>query len=493
MQPNGYFVMSQHERLMSMLNEVVAVTTRLGKQIVLRTFQSAWIHDLYGHPELETIRKAYTGLPASVQVMSKYCPLDFYGGAIADEPLIGAFPNEHLVEFSLDVEWQGRTFIPVLTPANFQRRIAHAIVKKCVGIVARLDFPFLSMEPAPIFGHPNEFNAWYMGELLWEPDRDIDSSLRNWSRVRYGPDAAEVLAPALRKTEAITQKTFFCQGQVLINYHNMIGDVSHADDFLWAMALSKWDPLKRKLSESFFRPDEDLIRLAVEEKSEAMRLASEALSSIEQARGKISYPEAEQLRYWFEKLRDSAELWRYLSELYLRHRQAASPPDTLLVAARSALQKAIEMEHRHGPNSWPVISPDRGVSAYQFVQEILRNYISVLTGEPARTAPRFRYVEHSLTVPVVAPGSLESVWRGLVEAGRPGIRIGALTELPLAWPAGLRELELSGTNMTLRGRSGRDLVLPLPYGIQTITIANHQNAVLRVRKHAGQMHIERSS
>src|SRR5439155_5819 len=110
--------------------------------------------DLYGHPELETIRKAYTGLPASVQVMSKYCPLDFYGGAIADEPLIGAFPNEHLVEFSLDVEWQGRTFVPVLTPANFQRRIAHALDKKCIGIVARVDFPFPSMEPAPIFGHP---------------------------------------------------------------------------------------------------------------------------------------------------------------------------------------------------------------------------------------------------------------------------------------------------------------------------------------------------
>jgi len=45
--------------------------------------------------------------------MSKYCPLDFYGGAIANEPLIGVFPNQHLVEFSLDVEWQGRTFVPV--------------------------------------------------------------------------------------------------------------------------------------------------------------------------------------------------------------------------------------------------------------------------------------------------------------------------------------------------------------------------------------------
>ena len=181
----------------------------------------------------------------------------FTVGPSADEPLIGAFPNEHLVEFSLDVEWQGRTFVPVLTPSNFQRRIAHALKRKCVGIVARVDFPFPTMEPAPNFGHPNEFNAWYMGELLWEPDRDIDVSLRNWSRLRYGVEAADALAGALRKTEAITQKTFFCQGQVLVNYHNMIGDLSHAEDFLWAMALSKWDPSKRALSESFFKPDEN--------------------------------------------------------------------------------------------------------------------------------------------------------------------------------------------------------------------------------------------
>src|SRR5207248_4593848 len=99
-------------------------------------------HDVYGHPELDTIRKAYTGLQPQVEIMSKYCPLDFYGGVIADEPLIGAFPNPHLVEFSLDVEWQGRTFVPALTPENFMRRIAHAIDKRCVGIVPRVDFPF---------------------------------------------------------------------------------------------------------------------------------------------------------------------------------------------------------------------------------------------------------------------------------------------------------------------------------------------------------------
>jgi hypothetical protein len=74
--------LSQHERLMAILNEVIAVGTELNKQIVLRTFQAAFIHDLHGHPELETIRRAFTGLPQQVQIMSKYCRLTFMGARL---------------------------------------------------------------------------------------------------------------------------------------------------------------------------------------------------------------------------------------------------------------------------------------------------------------------------------------------------------------------------------------------------------------------------
>ena len=52
--------------------------------------------------------------------------------------------------------------------------------------MARVDFPFPSMEPEPIFDHPNEFNAVYMGELLWSPRKDVDMSLAEWAKLRYG-------------------------------------------------------------------------------------------------------------------------------------------------------------------------------------------------------------------------------------------------------------------------------------------------------------------
>ena len=94
-----------------------------------------------------------------MQLVSKYCPQDFYGTTIVDEPLIGTFDNPHLVEFSLDREWSGRTFLPVLTPNDFQKRLRHARSLGVIGTVARVDFPFPQMEPEELFTHPNEFNA----------------------------------------------------------------------------------------------------------------------------------------------------------------------------------------------------------------------------------------------------------------------------------------------------------------------------------------------
>jgi hypothetical protein len=497
--------MKQHDRLMSVLNEVITVTAKLGKQVVLRTFQSATTHDLYGHPELETIRQTYTGLPRHVQIMSKYCPLDFYGGEIADEPLIGAFPNRHLVEFSLDVEWQGRTFVPALTPENFRRRIAHALRKKCSGIVARVDFPFPSMEPEPIFGHPNEFNAFYMGEILWAPQAEIDESLWQWSQLRYGSAAAKIVGSALRKTEAITQKTFFALGQTLINYHNMLAGVSFCDNALWNHALSKWDGSKKRLSESFFEPDEELFQRTRAEKEEAFQLAAEALSQVEQVRRNLTEPDYQRLHYDFEKLRDTAELWRYLLELYLRHRQVASSPvkpellravisrggderlQQLLGVAKKALGTAVGMELRHGKDSWPVVSPDRGVSTYEFVNQVLRHYIAAMTGEPSSERIVSKSVDQVFTAPVYQPDSVENLWRRLVECGRPGFEFGSALRVQLKWPEKLREVHVSDLGFTLVERDGRTWSFPLSYPVRKVSLPAGSDIVLSILKTPGHL------
>ena len=56
----------------------------------------------------------------------------------------------------------------------------------------------------------------------------------------------------------------------------------------------------------------------------------------------------------------------------------------------------------------------------------------------------------------------------------PDQRVAELQRQLSSYEAGLRQVELSGRNMTLRGRSGRDLVLPLTYGIKETTIADNR-------------------
>jgi hypothetical protein len=501
--------MTPQDRLRAVLNDVIAVAAERKKRIVLRTFLTSWIPDLDSHPELETIRKAYSGLPPSVWVMSKYCPIDFYGGGIADEPLIGAFPNSTVVEFSLDVEWQGRTFVPVLTPENFQRRIAHAASKKCAGAVARVDFPFPTMEPEPIFGHPNDFNAWFMGELLWDPDVPIDDSLLRWSRLKYGAEAAPLMASALRKTESITQRTFFTLGQTVINYHNMLGPVSFCDNSLWFTALSKWDPSKRELCRAFFAPDERLIAAAKQEKQDAIKAAENALAEIHQARGKLPEAEFQRRRYDFENLRDTAQLWDSLLELYLRHRQLVSSPPKpnllsaamassaskplalLLDAAGAALSKAAEMENRNGVNSWPVISPDRGISVYEFVNQILRYYIAFLTREEVEDRVTHRDLNLVFTAPLYQPDSTEVFWRSLVDFGRPTAEFGTTTELHLRWPGRLKSLHCGGKALTLTDLEGHDLRVPLSFPTREFSSSGTTNLKVSVTKRVDGLAIQK--
>jgi hypothetical protein len=507
-QCEGCREMTPADRTRAALDPVIAIAGELKKQIVLRTFRGCWIHDLHGDPEAETIRAAFTNLSPDVRVMSKYCPMDFYGGAIANDPLIGALPNPGLVEFSLDVEWQGRTLVPVLTPDNFRRRVQYAVQKKCEGVVARVDFPFPQEEPEPLWNHPNDFNAWYMGELLWDPGTDIDNSLIRWARLRYGSEAGPIIAPAFRQTEAITQKIFFTLGQTVIYDHNMIASLSDCDNQMWNHALCKWDPEKLSLCEAFFNPDEDLIRRVRLENRDAVEVSLRGLSQVQKVGGVLPEIQYQRLEYWFEKLRDTAILSGHLTELYLRHRQLAYSPAKpemlatalaqpnnhvliqLLEAARLGIQKAIEMEHLHGPDSWPVASPDRGMTAYEFVHQILRYYIGGLTGEKVDVRVTWKYSDQLLTTPVVQSDGTESLWRNLVECGRPTFAIGEVTKFDLKWPEKLREIRIEGSNLALTTNDGRTVALPLAYSVQGFLLSpkGHVRPIsLRVQKNVKEL------
>jgi hypothetical protein len=89
---------------------------------------------------------------------------------------------------------------------------------------------------------------------------------------------------------------------------------------------------------------------------------------------------------------------------------------------------------------------------------------------------------------VVETGSIESVWRKLVESGRPAMQIDSTAETMLHWAAKLEGIRLSGTSMTLQSHDGRTVELPLAYPIRDITL--EREAVLKITKHVQYLAVE---
>jgi len=463
-------------RKISMVVNLVAEACReQDRDIVVRTFQHTGEDDYYGHKELDRIRQAYKSLPAYAKVMSKYCPLDFCGGNIIDEPLIGVFKNDHVVEFSLDREWQGRTFIPCITPEDFKTRIRHAVKKKCVGVVGRVDFPFPEMEPEETFDHPNEFNVYVFSRLSWDPDVDIDRCWKDWAEGRYGSAAAPAVIDALKKTEEITERLFFTRGVPVVNYHNMIASRKHSWSSMVTRLPSKWDKSNKAaaLTAKFLHPDEKFIRTVMADGDRAYELARQALKSLRRVHGTGPECEITKLIYYFEKLRDYSVLRKHLVELFfrylaLKHRRMidfhGQAFDKFISAGDGIICQAVKMEQTHGRYSWPVFSPDRGVSAYEFVQQHLASFLQVFLGQEVPLADETRWAGSSWVQSQALTAPRHPVvrfWDDVLEVARG--RVGDKSLLDIG------ELTAAIDAMTWKGRRVRLLregkAFDLPVGV----------------------------
>ncbi|MFH1613545.1 MAG: hypothetical protein ABIG61_00465 [Planctomycetota bacterium] len=432
--------LSQSEKVALIVNLVAEACENNHKDIVIRTFQHTGLNDYYGHKELETIHKAYKNLPSYVKVMSKYCPLDFGGGAIIDEPLIGVFKNDHIVEFSLDREWQGRTFVPAITPLDLKKRICHAKDKKCIGLVGRVDFPFPEMEPEETFTHPNEFNVYVFSRLSWDPNCNINKCWQRWATARYGAKAAPAVISALKKTEQITEKLFFYKGITIVNYHNMIASREHSWAGMVTRLPSKWDKSKKGLTKRLFNPNEKLIKDAMADGDRAYALAAEALKELSSRSAKSDVFERTKLVYYFEKLRDYSVLRKYLVEMFFRcvalnnEKEVDFNGDAfgkVIAAADNILRQSLKMEALHGVYSWPIFSPDRGVSAYEFVEQHLAGYLETFLAEPVPLPDKSRWVGSSWVEErtLVAPRHpIIRFWDGIIQIARGRIGDAAVLE-----------------------------------------------------------------
>jgi len=101
--------------------------------------------------------------------------------------------------------------------------------------------------------------------------------------------------------------------------------------------------------------------------------------------------------------------------------------------------------------------------------------MAAISGEPVVESVTDRHVDHIVTTPVYEPDSIESLWRRLMECGRPSFEMGSIIEVSLRWPEKLLRLAINGFNYTLTGQDGLALSFPLAYPVKAIVAIKPQS------------------
>ena len=97
------------QRISKIVNTVAGVCRQYGKRLEVRTYYMT-------SEQKEIIREAVQTFPQEVIVDTKCSPYDFFGTDRLVNPLIGAYGQDQILEFTLARESNGHKFIPNLTP-----------------------------------------------------------------------------------------------------------------------------------------------------------------------------------------------------------------------------------------------------------------------------------------------------------------------------------------------------------------------------------------
>lgn len=394
-----------------------------GKRLVIRTYnQSPRSADL--------MRKAMSGVPDDVVLMTKSGVVDFRGTGYPDDPLLGAFPGRpQTLELTACPEGNGFGFVPALLDDFYREKIRRAAERGLAGAAIRIDYHlqyghdtfFTEGPPVTPFDTANEFNVIAASRLAWDPGADLDALRAEWARRRFGAEAAPAVERALRRTAEITQGIFFVKGFSLLTHLDMVPRLATIDAELKDSYLLQFFPDDagyRRTARALEAPTEETIAEILAEKDKAIEAARQCRQEIEAARAALPAAEVEALRRGFRRAENAARLWRRIAAVYFRLRRlaAAGVPDDASTKAgveaspddMSRLDDALiellvecyRMEREDGID-WPLFPAARGVSGYEFAREAVeRGKRAVL---PATDAPR-----------------VLDVWSSLVEAMRPG-------------------------------------------------------------------------
>jgi len=322
--------LSMPERFAKMINTIDDACAEYDKDFVVRSF-------LYEPRELQWFAEGLKHVHRRVMLQSKCVPHDwqpFY----PHNPMIGRFPDRKLiVEFDCSSEFTGRNRVPYTSPEYFEHRWRHALAQPgVVGYNARLDHAGYDA----LFT-PNEINIYTLYRLTDDPQITARDIWTDWTKNRYGPDAAPWVEKALRPSFDILNQSFFVL-EFWITNHSRLPSFGYADGHLSSRTIAKWRPQQPEYAAREKRlnhPDAELLEDILAEKDEAVALADEALHYLSEARPHLSAAQYDDLFFRLNLLRRVATIWKLHAEAFFGYKVLAEGHD--VPGLRARVERAI--------------------------------------------------------------------------------------------------------------------------------------------------------
>lgn len=300
----------------------------LGKKLIVRTWSSGvphwledqWVHAPgYGHfggSGEDLWKRVFKELPADIIIQTKVYNSDCQPDP-PFSPLLGkASPHTEIAEYQMTGQTTGRYYFPASTVYHTARTMQKA--RPLVGPAGGVNLFLGGTRQTEYFlldDILNSVNVYTWRELSWNVNADPEKLINDWALLIYDPNAAPLIARAMRLSEEAVNKTFSTLG---------MGSSTNSD---FPRTIARRETLLMYTNRHFLpifavnlEPTKQNIQRVIDEKEECLTKIEQMFSLLERARPFLTEAQAQELTTRFEWFREFAITTRWLEEALFRFR-----------------------------------------------------------------------------------------------------------------------------------------------------------------------------
>lgn len=365
--------LNKKDRIKRVLNIVYKVCKEYDKDLVVRDWAG-------GHLVTEAIQSS----PKDIKVMTKsvigdWSPID------PQNPNIEKYKDRHmLIEFDLNGEYAGRSWIPWCCPKDIKKRWNK--IKQytnIIGAVGRVDthdsvgariycLPHTVISDLGVrhaYGTANEVNLYAFSKILENPSVNIDEVWNKWATNKYGTKAAPYVISALERTWDIINLLYWRRVYIALSH------VVPRIEYLQRIA-EKEGYLGQKLEN--FIEEKNAINALEEWHKPIEDLCKTSLSDIDNCKEYLTKEEYEYLRRQIEMSLLYSDVWKQIYKTFIRYEIKLKYPSSeqnklLSLDLDRCSQLAIYIDEKYGPNTWPS-NPQRIRNFIETIRFVMNYY-----------------------------------------------------------------------------------------------------------------------